>query len=97
MNVILPRFLKIAYRKEPITSFVILVGVADATIGSVGHYGSLTFLGLTTIGAAIAVRWWQLQRSRPAQPERVAQYSLPPRSSRSQLPVLSMAKRQPPR
>jgi len=97
MNVILPRFLKIAYRKEPITSFVILVGAADAAIGSVGHYGSLTFLGLATIGAGSALRWWQIQRAQAAQPERVAQYALPPRSSRSQLPALSMAKRQPPR
>lgn len=97
MNVILPRFLKIAYRKEPITSFVILVGAADATIGGVGHYGSLTAFGLATIGAAIALRWWQIQRAQATQPERVAQYSLPPYSSKTQLPALSMAKRQPPR
>lgn len=95
MNVILPRFLKIAYRKEPITSFVILVGAVDLTIGGVGHYGSLAFLGLATVGAAIALRWWQIQRSQGSGPEPGAHYSLPPRSSRAQLPMLSSSRRHP--
>lgn len=95
MNVILPRFLKSAYRREPITGFILLVGTVDTTIGGLGQYGSLVFLGLATVGTAIALRWWQIQRTKELQPERVAQYSLPPRSSSSQLPTLSMSKKRP--
>jgi hypothetical protein len=96
MNVILPRFLKVAYRKEPLTGFMVLVGVVDVTLGGVGHYGSLTFLGLATVGTGLALRWWQIQRSRTVQPERVAHYALPPHSSNRQLPALSTIKRQAP-
>ncbi len=96
MNFFWPRILKSAYRQEPISSFLILVGVVDATIGGVGSYGSLTFVGLTTVGGALAFRWWQLQRTKPFQPERVAEHYLPAQSSRPQLPMLSIAKKRPP-
>ncbi len=99
MNAIWPRIFKSAYRKEPISSFLIMVGAVDATIGGVSSHGSLLLLGLSTAGAAIALRWWQVQRSKKLQPERVAQYYLPPSASRPQLPMLSMSKskKNPPR
>jgi hypothetical protein len=97
MNFIWPRILKTAYRREPISSFLIIVGAVDATIGGLGSYGSLIFLGLTTVGGAIALRWWQVQHSKKnLQPERVAQHYLPSRSSRPQLPMLSISKKRPP-
>jgi hypothetical protein len=97
MNAILPRILKSAYRKEPISSFLVMVGAVDATIGGVSNHGSLLLLGLSTVGAAIALRWWQVQRSKKLQPEQVSQYYLPPSASRPQLPMLSMSKKHPPR
>lgn len=96
MNFFWPRILKSAYRREPISSFLILVGAVDATIGGVGSYGSLMFLGLTTVVGAIAFRWWQLQRTQPLQTERVANHYLPAQSSRPQLPMLAIAKKRPP-
>lgn len=92
MNAIWPRILKLAYRKEPISSFLLIIGAVDATIGGVSNHGSLLLLGLSTAGVAIALRWWQVQRSKQLQPERVAQYYLPSHSSRPQLPMLSMSK-----
>ena len=91
-----PRFLKSAYRNEPVTGFLITVGVVDAAIGGFSYHGSLLLFGLSTVGAAIALRWWQLQRTKALQTEQVPRYFLPARSSRTQLPMLSMSKKQPP-
>ncbi len=97
MNVAWPRILKSVYRREPISSFIITVGAVDAAIGGMGGRGSLLAFGLMVASAAIALRWWQIQRSRVEQPERVAQHYLPPSSSRPQLPVLMASKKHPPR
>jgi hypothetical protein len=97
MNLFLPRFLKTAYRKEPISSFVFIVGGVDAAIGGVSGYGGLLSLGLLTVGGAIGLRWWQEQRSaKRLEPERVARYSLPPQSSRPPVPMLSISTKRPP-
>ena len=96
MNFALPRVLKSAYRREPITSFMITVGAVDAVIGGIGGRGSLLSFGLTVAAIALALRWWQMQRSQPEQPERVPELYLPPSSSRPQLPVLMSAKKRPP-
>ncbi len=94
---LLPRFLRSSYRKEPISAFVIIVGSVDAAIGGVGGYGSLIFLGLFAVSGALAWRWLTWQRwQRLNSPEKVAQYALPPQSERA-LPMLSMQKSQPPR
>jgi hypothetical protein len=97
MNALLPRFLKSAYRKEPISSFVILIGAVDAVIGGMDGRWSLLTFGLGTVGVAIALRWWQIQQRQIDLTEQSPQYFLPPTSSRPALPVLSAAKRQPPR
>lgn len=73
-----------------------MVGAVDATIGGASHHGSLLFLGLSTVGGAIALRWWQIKRGKTLQPERVSQYYLPPHASRPQLPMLSISKKNPP-
>jgi hypothetical protein len=97
MNLILPRFVKNAYRKEPISSFVFIVGGVDLAIGGLGGYGGLLFLGLLTAGGAIGLRWWQWQRiQKSMEPERVAQYALPPQSSRPAVPMLSISPKRPP-
>lgn len=77
-------------------SFLGTVGAVDVVIGGFSQHGSLLLFGITTVGAAIALRWWQIQRSKALQPEQaVPKYYLPPRSTRH-LPVLSMSKQRPP-
>ena len=96
MNAALPRFLKSAYRKEPLPSFLITIGVVDAIIGGFGDRWSLFTFGLGTVGVAIALRWWMLQQrgSEPSAP--VAQHYLPYSSSSPELPMLTTSKKKPP-
>jgi hypothetical protein len=96
MNVVLTRFLKSAYRKEPISSFVVIVGAVDAVIGTVDQRWSLLTFGLGTVGVAIALRWWQIQRREEQLTEQPAKYFLPANSSRPALPMLNATKRHPP-
>lgn len=97
MNASWTRLLKSAYRKEPLTSFAITVGVVDAAIGSMGASGSLLAFGVGTAGVAIALRLWLSYRSRAEAPAPAPELYLPPHSSRPQLPVLNNAsKKHPP-
>lgn len=88
MNALWLRLLNSAYRKEPVASFAITVGIVDAVIGSLGASGSLFCFGLGTVGVAVVLRWWQQQRSALEQSEPAAEYYLPSRSSQARLPVL---------
>lgn len=97
MNALLPRILKAAYRKEPISSFIVIVGAVDAVIGGVGERWSLLSFGLMMMVLAIALRWWQSQRRETELADQPVTHYLPPSSSRPALPILSAAKRQPPR
>ncbi|MFN4279190.1 hypothetical protein [Thermosynechococcus sp.] len=91
---IYPRFLRKAYRKEPISAFLLLMGGVDSTIGGVGGYNGLLLLGLGLMGSALLYRLLQRSPERPL-PEKVPQYALPPQSSQP-LPMLTMSKKQPP-
>lgn len=98
MNAALPRFLKSAYRKEPLPSFLITIGVIDAVIGGFGDRWSLFSFGLGTVGFAIALRWWILQQQRPQEPDRpVAQHYLPYTPANQELPTLKINNKKPPR
>jgi len=97
MNAALPRFLKSVYRKEPLPSFLVTVGVVDAVIGGLGDRWSLLTLGLGTVGVAIGLRWWLMSQRRPRSAAPVVQHYLPPSSSRPALPILTAAKKNPPR
>lgn len=96
MNVVWSKFLRSAYRKEPISSFVLTVGVVDAVIGGFDDRWSLVTFGVGTVGLAIALRWWLIQRSSREQPESAPTRYLPARSSRPPLPMLTTTKQQPP-
>lgn len=97
MNALWPRILKSAYRKEPISSFIIIFGAVDAVIGGVGERWSLLTFGLMMVVLAIAIRWWQSQRKEAEFAEQPVTHFLPPSPSRPALPMLSNAKRQRPR
>lgn len=89
MNAAFVRIIRSAYRKEPISSFILIVGAIDALIGGVGDRGSLLAFGIGTVGLAIALRWLIIQRHTPEIPAESAQYYLPPQPTRSPLPNLS--------
>ena len=92
MNPFLPRFLKVAYRKEPISSFVLIVGLVDVVIGGVGTEWSLLSLGVFTALLAVSLRWWQTQKSAVIAVEPKPRRYLPP--ARPPLPILTQEHRQ---
>ncbi|KGF72272.1 hypothetical protein DO97_11015 [Neosynechococcus sphagnicola sy1] len=96
MNAVWHRMLKSAYRREPLFSFVLTIGVVDTVIGGLGDHGSLAGFGMGTMVVALGLRWWQFQRRPDEQPEATVTHYLPPYASRPQLPPLSMSKRHPP-
>lgn len=94
-NGLFPRFLKRAYRREPISSFILTVGAVDAVMGGVGDRWALLTLGLGTVGVAIALRWWKYQ-TRPVEiPTKEPIHYLPSHSSRPQLPPLQLSRKRP--
>ncbi|MFM7406216.1 MAG: hypothetical protein ACKO3K_06015 [Cuspidothrix sp.] len=95
MNAVLPRFLKSAYRKEPIISTLVTIGVVDALIGGLDDSWSLFAFGLGTAGIALVLKLWRIQQTPPIPEEPVAQYYLPPQPSSDPLPVIKVANRKP--
>lgn len=92
MNPINPRFLSSVYRKEPVPSFLVTIGLIDAVIGGLGDRVGLFSFGIATVGCAITLRWW-LQQQRPTEPtQTIVQTYLPPASSNS-VPPLATTKR----
>ncbi|NJM88578.1 MAG: hypothetical protein HC847_16800 [Hydrococcus sp. RU_2_2] len=92
MNALLPRFLKAAYRREPISSFILLVGAVDAILGGFGERWSLLSFGVMMVLLAAVVRWWQTQKAQDAIAQERPKYYLPPSSSRTPLPMLTSEK-----
>ncbi|WP_460200205.1 hypothetical protein [Scytonema sp. NUACC21] len=96
MNVIFPRVLKSAYRKEPLISVLITMGIVDAVIGGLDDSWSLFVVGLGTAGIALAYKFLRVQQRPPMPEEPVVQHYLPDRSSSSALPMLTVSKKKPP-
>ncbi|WP_017654043.1 hypothetical protein [Fortiea contorta] len=96
MNAVLPRFIKSAYRKEPIVSVLITMGVVDALIGGLDDSWSLFAFGLGISGISLGYKLWRIQQSRTVPEEPVVQHYLPSRSSSPTLPMLSVTKKKPP-
>lgn len=95
MNALLPRFLKSAYRKEPISSFILIVGAVDAVIGGVGERWTLLSFGLVLVLLAAALRWWQMQKAQALFTEETPRRYLPPSSSQRPLPMLMNERHRP--
>jgi hypothetical protein len=95
MNAIFPTVLKRIYRKEPISSFLIIVGAVDALLGGMNEVGTLMILGLLTSGLAIGYRWWCIQQAETTADLKSKQLYLPPSSNRTPLPNLD-GRRNPP-
>lgn len=89
INAILPRFFRVAYRKEPISSFILIFGAVDAVIGGVGERWTLLSLGLLIVVLGGIVKWLQTQKTPVSFNNRVPRHMLPPSNSASTpLPVL---------
>ena len=95
MNAIFPTVLKRLYRKEPISSFLIVVGAVDAVLGGVNEIGTLMVLGLLTSGLSLGYRWWCIQQAETRFDSKARQLYLPPSSNRNPLPDLDR-RQQPP-
>ncbi len=95
LKIIWPRFLKNAYRKEPVTGFILAVGAVDTAIGGIGQRWTLLSFGVMVVTIAALARWLQIQKGRPLPREPKARYYLPDRSSGIPLPVLSEEKNRP--
>ena len=88
MNAIFPPVLKRLYRKEPISSFLIVVGAVDAVLGGVNGIGTLMILGLLTSGLSLGYRWWCIQQAETKLDFKSKQLYLPPSSNHNPLPNL---------
>jgi hypothetical protein len=87
------RIIRSAYRKEPISSFILTVGAADAAIGGMGMRWTLFSFGLVVALLGLALRWWQIQKAQPIIADDRPRYLLPPHSSRPPLPMLTQESR----
>ena len=93
-NLLWPRFLKKAYRQEPITSFIFTAAAVDVIIGVLGQRWTLLSLGATIMAIAIFARWQQGQKTKVINKE-AARYYLPPQSGQVALPTLKNEKNRP--
>ena len=91
MNPINLRFLSSMYRKEPIPSFLVTIGLVNATIGGLNDRTGLFSLGLATVGGAILWRWRMQQKPTVPTPPK-SQVYLSAASSDS-VPTLKTPKR----
>ena len=93
MNLLFARFLRSVYRKEPVSSFILILGVTDALIGGLNGRGSLLSIGLIIALLGIVMRWRQAEnKSTRAIATKPARYMLPPSSYRKPLPLLTSSK-----
>lgn len=90
------RIFRSTSRKEPISSFILIVGTVDTVIGGISAHTLLLALGLSTMSAALLLRW-QLTRSRQSEPiapePRAPIRYLPDRTSRPSLPTLDLPRK----
>ncbi len=96
LNTIFTRFFRSAYRREPLITILITMGIVEALIGGFDDSWSLFAFGLGTAGITLGVKLWRIQQRPPLPEEPVAQHYLPSRSSSSALPMLTAVKKKPP-
>jgi hypothetical protein len=92
MNALWTRFLKKTYRKEPMSSFIVIFGIANSVIGGLNERWTLMSLGITIILLGSLVRWWQIQKNQAILAKETPIKYLPPTSSRPPLPMLTSEK-----
>lgn len=93
MNPFFARFLNSIYRKEPISGFLLILGLTDAVLGGVGGRWSLFSVGFMLAFFAIVIRTLQEKKIQAVRQERPMRYQLPPAISNPPLPLLISKKR----
>lgn len=92
MNPLFARFLRSVYRKEPVSGFILILGITDALIGGIGGRGSLLSIGLLIALLGIVMRWRQGEKKSVAIANEPVRYYLPAGSTRQPLPLLTSSK-----
>lgn len=98
----LPRIIKNTYRKERLSSLLILAGTIDLLIGGFNERATLIAFGLVIVLGSIAWRWLQMQPIQSTSvnqtvPSNTNRRYLPPASSRIPLPLLTNNEKSPPK
>ena len=94
MNFYLPSLVKVFYRSEPISSFILIMAAVDMVLGGVDGKWSLFSVGVVVALLAVGVRWWQGQKTEPIAVRQPPRRYLPPSpSSRQPLPMLTKQRR----
>jgi hypothetical protein len=96
VNLLFARFLRSVYRKEPVSGFLLILGVTDALIGGLGGRESLLSIGLLIALLGAIMRWRQgekREKKSQAIATETVRYYLPPGSTRQPLPLLTPSKR----
>lgn len=76
------------YRKEPISSFLIMMGLVEVVIGGVDEQWGLFTVGLGFVLGAIAVRWSRIRRNQGTTKQVLPRRYLPPSDVNAPLPQL---------
>ncbi|MGB2926253.1 MAG: hypothetical protein WBB82_13210 [Limnothrix sp.] len=82
------QFFKKLYRKEPISSFLIMMGIMQVVIGGVDEQWNLFSLGLGLMLGAVVVRWSQIRKHKRSPAGAMSRRYLPPSESLQSLPKL---------
>ena len=93
MNPYFAKLLNSVYRKEPISGFILIFGVTDALLGSMGGRWSLFTVGLMMTLLAVVLRSLQEKKLKAVRQKKTPRYQLPPVTSNPPLPLLVSKKR----
>ncbi len=93
MNPLFAKFLRVVYRKEPISGFILILGATDALVGGIAGRGSLLSIGLLIAMLGIIMRWRQGEKKAQRVASEPVKYLLPPSQPRQPLPLLVANKR----
>lgn len=90
VKALIPKFLYSSYRKEPISSFILIMGVIDGILGGFSERWTLLSLGLLLVASSAAVRWLQIQKTEKTNSvsQQTTRRYLPPSTSSNPLPTL---------
>lgn len=93
MNPLFARFFKAVYRKEPVSGFILILGVTDALVGGMNGRDGLLSIGLLVALLGIIMRWRQGEKKSRVVASQPVRYLLPSGTSRQPLPLLMPSKR----
>jgi hypothetical protein len=93
VNLLFARFLRVVYRKEPVSGFILILGATDTLLGGLGGRVSLLSIGLFIALLGAIMRWQQGAKKSPAIATETVRYYLPPGSTRQPLPLLTPSKK----